>query len=44
MGMDIKEPVLVTALYDIGRDNWEKFTQSYGGYIHWMERTLSLDS
>jgi len=44
MGMDIKQPVLVTALYDIGRDNWEKFTQSYGGYIHWMERTLSLDS
>lgn len=42
--MDIKSPVLVTALYDIGRDNWEKFTQSYGGYIHWMERTLSLDS
>lgn len=44
MGMDIKQPLLVTALYDIGRDNWEKFTQSYGGYIHWMERTLSLDS
>lgn len=38
------KPVIVTALYDIGRDKWEKFTQSYGGYIHWMERTLSLDS
>ena len=42
--MDLKTPVIVTALYDIGRDKWEKFTQSYGGYIHWMERTLSLDS
>lgn len=42
--MDIKKPVIVTALYDIGRDNWDKFTVSYGGYIHWMERTLSLDS
>ena len=44
MGMAIKKPVIVTALYDIGRDKWEKFTQSYGGYIHWMERTLSLDN
>jgi hypothetical protein len=44
MAMDIKNPVIVTALYDIGRDKWEKFTQSYGGYLHWMERTLSLDS
>lgn len=44
MGMAISKPTIVTALYDIGRDNWEKFTQSYGGYIHWMERTLSLDS
>jgi len=42
--MDIKSPVIVTALYDIGRDNWEKFTQSYGGYLHWMERTLSIDN
>lgn len=44
MGMAIKKPTLVTALYDIGRDQWDKFTQSYGGYIHWMERTLSLNS
>ena len=42
--MDIKKPIIVTALYNIGRDKWEKFTQSYGGYIHWMERTLSLNS
>ena len=42
--MDIKKPVIVTALYDIGRDKWEKFTSSYGGYIHLMERTLSIDN
>lgn len=40
--MDIKSPVIVTALYDIGRDKWEKYTHSYGGYIHLMERTLSI--
>ena len=44
MVMDIKKPVIVTALYDIGRDKWEKFTSSYGGYIHLMERTLSIDN
>lgn len=37
--MDI---VNVTALFDIGRDKWDNFTQSYGGYIDWMERTLSI--
>jgi hypothetical protein len=42
--MDIKNVTIVTALYDIGRDKWDNFTQSYGGYIHWMERTLSLNS
>ncbi len=42
--MDIKSPVIVTALYDIGRDKWEKYTHSYGGYIHLMERTLSIKS
>ena len=44
MSIEIKKPVIVTALYDIGRDKWEKFTQSYGGYMHWFWRTLSLDS
>jgi hypothetical protein len=44
MNIEIKNPVIVTALYDIGRDKWEKFTQSYGGYMHWFWRTLSLDS
>jgi len=38
----IKNTTVVTALYDIGRDTWEQFRQSYDGYIHWMEKTLSL--
>lgn len=44
MDLEIKKPVIVTALYDIGRDKWDKFTVSYGGYMHWFWRTLSLDS
>jgi len=43
MGLDIK-PVIVTALFDIGRDKWAHHTQSYGGYMHWMERTLSIQT
>lgn len=39
--MDIK-PIIVTALFDIGRDNWEHYQQSINVYIHWMERMLSL--
>lgn len=40
--MNIK-PVIITALYDIGRDNWEKFTMSYDTYLHWMKNTLSIN-
>lgn len=43
MELDIK-PVIVTALFDIGRDKWDNFTQSYGGYIEWMERILSIQA
>lgn len=43
MELDIR-PVNVTALFDIGRDEWETFTMSYGGYIDWMERTLSIQA
>ena len=42
--IDIKNPVIVTALYDIGRDNWDSFTLSYNTYLHWMKNTLSLKS
>lgn len=40
----IKNPVIVMALYDIGRDNWKNFTMSYNTYLAWMRNTLSLDA
>lgn len=43
MGMAIKNPVIVMALYDIGRDNWNSFTMSYNTYLSWMKNTLSLE-
>jgi FkbM family methyltransferase len=42
MGMAIEKPVIVMALYDIGRDNWQSFTMSYNTYLAWMKNTLSL--
>ena len=45
MGMAIKKrPVIVMALYDIGRDNWDNWNLSYNTYLWWMKNTLSLDS
>lgn len=44
MGMAISKPVIVMALYDIGRDNWNSFTLSYDTYLWWMRNTLSLDA
>lgn len=43
MGMAIKKPVVVAALYDIGRDSWDTFNLSYNTYLLWMKNTLSLD-
>lgn len=42
--MVVKNPVIVMALYDIGRDNWNSFTLSYDTYLSWMKNTLSLKS
>ena len=42
MVMDIK-PLLITALYDIGRDNWNHYTMSYNTYLSWMRNTLRID-
>lgn len=42
--MDIKKTVLVTALFDIGRDKWKNFTMSYHTYQHWMRNILYLDT
>jgi FkbM family methyltransferase len=44
MVMAIKNPVIVMALYDIGRDNWDSYSLSYNTYLVWMENTLSLDA
>ena len=41
--MDINNPVIVMALYDIGRENWDHFRMSYHTYGWWMRNTLSLD-
>lgn len=40
----MRKSVIVMALYDIGRDNWDNFTLSYNTYLWWMKNTLSLDS
>jgi hypothetical protein len=42
--MVINQPVIVMALYDIGRENWKNFRMSYHTYIWWMRNTLSIDS
>jgi len=44
MGMVIKTPVIVMALYDIGRDNWDVYNVSYNTYLYWMNNTLSLNA
>lgn len=43
MGMAVNRPVIVMALYDIGRDGWNSFGLSYDTYLGWMRNTLSLD-
>ena len=37
-------PVIVTALFDIERDKWDNYEQSYHTYIEWMKNLLSLNS
>jgi FkbM family methyltransferase len=44
MGMAIKNPVIVTALYDIGRDNWDVYNISYNTYLNWLKNTLSINA
>jgi len=43
MGMDMKDAVIVTALFDIGRDNWRNFSHSYHTYLEDMKILLSID-
>jgi len=44
MGMAIRKPAIVMALYDIGRDNWDAFNLSYNTYLAWMKNTLAIDA
>lgn len=44
MGVVVRSPVVVMALYDIGRDGWDAFRMSYDTYLWWMRNTLALDA
>ncbi|MCO6500896.1 MAG: hypothetical protein J5I47_11070 [Vicingus serpentipes] len=33
---------IVTALFDIDRENWDHYNSSYGTYLKWMKNTLSI--
>ena len=37
-------PLVITALYDIGRSDWKDFSMSYHTYLHWMQKALNLRS
>jgi hypothetical protein len=36
------KPLIITALYDIGRSEWKDYNMSYNTYLHWMGNTLNL--
>lgn len=40
----IKNPTIVTAIFDIGRDKWEGYGLSYNTYKHWMRNLLMFDT
>lgn len=42
--MEIKKTVIVTALFDIGRDKWDSYGLSYHTYCWWMRSLLCLDT
>jgi hypothetical protein len=42
--MKIEKPVIVTALFDIGRDTWDGYELAYGTYLHWMKALLMYDT
>lgn len=41
--MDLRKPVIVSALFDIDRPNWVNFKSSYHTYIHWSRQLMSID-
>jgi hypothetical protein len=42
--MNIKNPTIVTALFDIGRDKWDSYGLSYESYIMWIKNLLMYDT
>jgi len=40
----ITKPVIVTSLFDIGRDTWDSYGISYHTYLWWMKNTLSINA
>jgi len=38
----MKKPLIITALYDIGRSEWKDYSMSYHTYLAWMANTLKL--
>ena len=43
MGVDLRKPVIVSALFDIDRPNWVNFKSSYHTYVAWSKHLMSID-
>lgn len=41
---ETSSPTIVTALYDIGRGRWEMSSRSFGQYLEYFKRILSIDA
>lgn len=37
-------PIIVTALFDIGRGKWIKYTRTYTQYMNYLENLLTLNN
>jgi hypothetical protein len=42
--MKIKNPTIVTALFDIGRDTWDSYGLSYDSYLYWFKNLLMYNT
>ncbi|CAG9537096.1 unnamed protein product [Cercopithifilaria johnstoni] len=39
---DHRSPIIVTALFDIGRGKWPRYTRTYEQYMHYLKNLLKL--
>lgn len=39
-----RSPIIVTALLDIGRGNWDRFTRHFDQYLTYFKRVLKLQN